>query len=73
MDDGALLITGGIENESIISILDIEGNYEEIAKILGQHYSHVAILVNGAIYLISGKNSNDILTPFCEVLDLVKP
>ena len=31
MDDGALLITGGIENESIISIMNITGEYEEIA------------------------------------------
>jgi hypothetical protein len=71
-----LIVTGGKHSKEEGSTNDCfelnveDGSINTLEKMLSSHSSHVNILWNGYLYVISGKNNNNSVSTQCEKLDL---
>ena len=78
LSDGRILITGGkVDRNSgshkICMFIDPYNNlyYPAIHMIKG-HSSHIALRIFNKVFIISGKNEDNVCDSFCEVFDLYK-
>ena len=69
--DGNLLITGGLDCENKIKLIDSDGVVEDLCDMMGDHYAHRALVYGNELYILGGKDSTDKVTGFCEKIDFM--